>query len=359
MASNFEHGSTSSKQRVVEFKKELDALGIQYYHLSFSRKITDVSSNVKVYRQIKDLMLNNDYDFVHCHSPIGGVCGRLAAHSTRTSVIYTAHGFHFFEGAPLKNWLLYYPVERMLAYWTDVLITINHEDFSRVKRSFKPKRVEYIPGVGLDTRKFGGAIIDRRAKRQEIGVPNDAILLFSVGELGSRKNHETAIRALSKLNNDNIYYVICGQGDLHQYLKNLSYELGISDRVFLLGFRSDISELCKSSDIYVFPSQREGLGIAALEGMASGLPLISSYINGVRDYTEDGETGFCLEPFDVDGFAEAMDKLAGDAKLRQKMGKHNLEAVKGFDIEIVSKIMEKIYITQLEKNTTMSSAENL
>lgn len=345
VAANFEYGSTSSKQRITEFKNELEQLDIKYYHVNFSRKLSDISSNIKAYKQIRDLMLKEKYDFLHCHSPIGGVCGRLAAHSTKTTVIYTAHGFHFFKGGPIKSWLLYYPVERMLAYFTDMLITINQEDFSLAKKSFKAKKVEYIPGVGLDTRLFGGVVVDRETKRQEIGVPRDAIMLFSVGELGSRKNHETPIRALAKANNKNLYYVICGKGDLDQHLKNLSNDLGIADRVLLIGFRTDIAELCKSSDIYVFPSQREGLGIAGLEGMAAGLPLISSYINGIRDYTKDGETGCCLKPFDIDGFADAMDKLAGDAGLREKIGKHNLEVVKKFDIEIVNEIMAKIYIS--------------
>lgn len=345
VAANFEYGSTSSKQRITEFKNELEQLDIRYYHVNFSRKISDISSNIKAYKQIKDLMLKERYDFLHCHSPIGGVCGRLAAHSTKTAVIYTAHGFHFFRGGPIKNWVLYYPIERLLAHFTDVLITINKEDFGLVKKSFKAKKLEYIPGVGLNTSLFGGVVFEREAKRQEIGVPHDAIMLISVGELGSRKNHETPIRALARANKKNLYYVICGKGDLDQYLKNLSTDLGIADRVLLIGFRTDIVELCKISDIYVLPSQREGLGIAGLEGMAAGLPLISSYINGIRDYTKDGETGCCLEPFDVDGFAGAMDKLAGDAGLRKKIGNHNLEVVKNFDVKIVNKIMKKIYIT--------------
>lgn len=350
VVANFEYGSSCSKQRVEEFKKELEGLGIEYYHTNFSRKLTDISSNIKAYWRVKELIQKNRYEFIHCHTPIGGVCGRLAAHRTKTRVIYTAHGFHFFKGSPIINWVLYYPVERLLSYWTDVLITINREDFSLAKKSFKAKNIEYIPGVGLDTNKFAGVVVDREAKRQEIGVPNKAIMLFSVGELGSRKNHETPIRALAKTNNKNIYYVICGKGELEQYLKNLSIELGIANRVLMLGFRTDIAELCKSSDIYVFPSQREGLGIAALEGMATGLPLISSYINGIRDYTKDGVTGYCLEPFDVNGFAEAMDKLAGDEALREKIGKHNIEVVKAFDFEIVDKIMNEIYISQKEKN---------
>lgn len=344
IAANFEYGSTSSERRIFDFKNELKQLDIKYCHVNFSRNIFDISSNIKAYRQIKNLILKERYEFLHCHSPIGGVCGRLAAHATKTTVIYTAHGFHFFKGGPIKNWLLYYPVEWLLSYFTDMLITINKEDFFLASKFFKAKKVEYIPGVGLDTVLFGEIISDREAKREEIGVPRDAIVLISVGELAVRKNHETPIRALARAKNKNLYYVICGNGDLDQYLKKLSNDLDVADRMLFVGFREDIVELCKASDIYVFPSQREGLGIAGLEGMAAGLPLISSYINGIRDYTKDGETGYCLEPFDVNGFARAMDKLAADEKLRKKIGNHNLMVVRNFDIKIVNDIMRKIYI---------------
>ncbi|MEK4326633.1 glycosyltransferase family 4 protein [Paenibacillus sp. FSL R7-0312] len=343
IAANFEYSNTSSENRIIEFKKELEGLGIRHYHIDFSRKVTSISSHILAYRQIAELMSQNQYEFVHCHSPIGGVCGRIAAKRTRTKVIYTAHGFHFFKGAPLKNWLLYYPIERALANYTDVLITINHEDYNRASKSFKAKKVKYIPSVGLNTEEFNSIVVDKEAKRREIAVPEDAIMFLSVGELDSRKNHETPIRALANINNKNLYYVICGTGHLLEYLKNLCKELGVEKNVLLLGYRTDIAELCKSSDIYIFPSQREGLGMAALEGMSVGLPLISSYINGIRDYTEDGKTGFCLHPFDINGFGIAMEQLAGDADLRRKMGIYNQSVVENFEIQKVNKIMSGIY----------------
>lgn len=315
--------------------------------------------NIDAYKQLKTILNREKYDIIHCHTPMGSVLARLSANATkgnRSKLICTIHGFHFFKGAPLKNWILYYPVEWWLARYTDVLITINKEDYNLAQK-FNAKKIEYIPGIGLDTKKFSQTSVNRDSKRQEIGVPNDAIMLFSVGELSSRKNHEVAIRAVAKANNKKLYYIICGTGDLEQYLKDLCKELGIADRVLLLGFRKDIAELCKASDIFVHPSQREGLGIAALEGMAAGLPLISSYINGIRDYTKAGETGCCLEPFDVDGFAEAMDKLADDAELRGKIGKHNLEVVKEFDVSNVKKIMADIYESALE-NCNFSKGED-
>lgn len=342
VASNFETGSTSSKKRVEEFKKELTEMNIPYFQVDFSRSIGNISSNIHVYKQIKRLIKENNYNFIHCHSPIGGVVGRIAAHNTNTPVIYTAHGFHFFKGGPLKNWM-FYPMEKFLANYTDVLITINHEDYYRAKKYFKAKKIEYIPGVGVDTKKYENMVIDKEAVRERIGIPKNAIMLFSVGELCKRKNHETTIRAFAKVNNKNLYYIICGKGELDEYLKNLCKELSVEERVKLLGYRTDISELCKASDIYLFPSTREGLGLAAIEGMSSGLPLISSYINGIKDYTENGKTGFCLDPFDIDGFSNAIETLAKSSELRATIGKYNQEVVRNFDIEKVEEIMNRIY----------------
>jgi glycosyltransferase involved in cell wall biosynthesis len=343
VAANFEYGNTSSKQRVEEFKKELEEIGIPYYHVGFARNITKIFTNIKAYKQITALMLENKYEFVHCHSPIGGVCGRLAAHSTKTKVIYTAHGFHFFKGAPLENWLIYYPVERFLARYTEILITINKEDYARAKKSFTAKKVVYVPGVGVDTQKFGGKVVDREGKHKELGIHDGSVVLLSVGELIKRKNHETAIRAVANINDLKLVYLICGRGDLDGYLKDLIKNLGIENRVRFLGFRKDISEICSASDMYVFPSYQEGLSVALMEAMAAGLPVVCSNIRGNTDLIEDGKGGYLCQPDDINGFAKAINMLAEDKKLRKQMARNNIEAVRQFDVENVKRIMKSIY----------------
>jgi len=180
----------------------------------------------------------------------------MAARKNQIPIIYTAHGFHFFEGSPMKNWL-FYPIEKILSGYTDVLVTINQEDYNRANEHFNMKNIKYIPGVGLNTSKFRNAVIDRKALRSEIEVPEDAIMMFSVGEISSRKNHETAIRALAKTVNKNLYYAICGQGELEPYLKHLTKELGIENRVKFLGFRKDIAQLCKSIRYLCFFHHKE------------------------------------------------------------------------------------------------------
>lgn len=307
--------------------------------------------NIKAYRQLKKIITDGNYDLIHCHSPMGGVLTRLAAQKARkqgTKVIYTAHGFHFYKGAPSINWLLYYPIERWLARYTDVLITINKEDYERAK-TFKAKKVCYIPSVGVDTQRYVNTIVDKVAKRAEIGVPKNAIMLLSVGELNKNKNHEIVIRAIGKINDPNLYYVICGKGQLFNYLNNLCKELKVSKNVILCGFRNDIAEICQAADIYVFPSFREGLSVALIEAMAGGLPVIASKIRGNVDLLQNGQGGYLLDPNDVAGFAETIQGLAEDKALREQMGQHNPDAVKQFDVENVKKVMYEIYSEVLKR----------
>lgn len=326
-----------------EINIEIVEMGCNVHVIPFSRSPLN-KDNYKAYKLLKQIMLVEKYDLVHTHTPVASACVRLACRKIKNiKVIYTAHGFHFFKGAPAINWMLYYPAERWLARYTDVLITINKEDYTRAKRSFKAGKVEYIPGVGIDTKKISEVIIDKLEKRRELEIPDDAFVVLSVGELNKNKNHEVVIRALAKLNNPGIHYLICGQGGLENYLRDLTKELGLEKQIHLLGFRKDVPEVCRASDVFVFPSLREGLGLAALEAMVSCLPIITSNVHGIVDYSVDGVTGYSCKPTDVDGFADAIEELSSKPEMRRSMGVNNKDIVKKFEIENVNEIMTKIY----------------
>ena len=286
---------------------------------------------------------------IHCHSPIGGLLTRIDANKYRkagTKVIYTAHGFHFYKGAPLKNWLLYFPVEWICSFFTDMLITINKEDFALAKKHMHVKHVTYIPGVGVDLKKFSSNTLTNEEKltiRRSLGIKDNEKMLLSVGELIPRKDHETAIRAIHKLNDKRIKYFICGQGALHDHLQTLINDLGLSDNVKLLGFRTDISELCCCADMFVFPSRQEGLPVALMEAMASGLPCVVSDIRGNTDLIDDGKGGFLCKPNDVDGFAQKIKMLLSDRDLSTSMSVYNTNKLKKYDISAINSQMKRIY----------------
>ena len=350
VAANFEFGSTSSTKRVNEFKKELEDKNITIFNLLFDRKIFN-RENINVYRQLKKIIDENNYQIIHCHSPIGGVVTRLAARKARkkgTKVIYTGHGFHFFKGAPFINWLIYYPVEWICAFFTDTLITMNEEDYKLAKKKMRAVEIEYINGIGIDTTKAKHVTIDKMTQKSLLGIPQDAIVLLSVGELSKRKNHQIVIKALAELKNKQIYYVICGQGELKEELQQLCRQLGVEDQVIFAGFIRNIMEMCKMADIYVFPSLQEGLPVALMEAMSAGLPCVVSRIRGNIDLIQDRKGGFLCEPYDVSAFVWAIRLLIEDKDLLNTMGQENMQEVKKFDIDYVNKQMEKIYKKNLK-----------
>lgn len=296
--------------------------------------------NIVAIKQIRNLVSKNQYDIVHCHTPIAAFCTRIACRKVRkqgTKVFYTAHGFHFYKGAPLKNWLMYYPIEKLCAYWTDVLITINKEDYALAKKKMKAKRVEYVPGVGIDLQKFNGVVIDKEVKRQELGIPKDAILLLSVGELNENKNHETVIRAIADMD---VYYIIAGSGQLKDHLQSIIDKFGMTNRVKLLGFRSDVRELCAIADIFVFPSFREGLSVSVMEAMASGLPVVCSRIRGNIDLVDENG-GALFDPYSIEICKSAIAKVSKENRIKMKF--YNKEKIQKFGLDIVKRKMDKIY----------------
>ena len=323
----------------------LNQKNIDLHHIDFER--SPFSKNTFIaYKQLKKLINNEQYDLIHCHTPVGGILTRLAARKARkkgTKVIYTAHGFHFFKGAPLINWLFYYPAEKICSYFTDVLITINQEDFKLANDKLKAKKVVYIPGVGVETSKFQSVLVNKNDKRQELGLSSKNIILLSVGELNINKNHQIIIKALAKINDTNVHYIIAGVGDSRMKLLSLSNELGVQNNVHLLGYRSDIAELCHSADVFCFPSLREGLSVALMESMSTGLPCVVSKIRGNIDLIDHGEGGSQNDPNSVDEFVQSISALIFDRDLRFSMGQHNLEKIGQFDTKNVEKTMKKIY----------------
>lgn len=349
IACNFDYMNDTDIERTLNYVEQLKSQGVILHNITFTRNPLGLS-NIKAYNELKLIIELEKFDLVHCHTPVGGVLGRLAARNARkkgTRIMYTAHGFHFYKGAPIKNWLLYYTAEKFCAHFTDVLITINKEDYVLAQKKMKAQSVKYVPGVGIDIEKFSHPSVDKATKRRELGIPENAVLLISVGELITRKNHETVLRAIADMN---VYYIIAGNGDLREHLENLIATLGLGDRVKLLGFRSDIQELLEASDIFVFPSLQEGLPVALMEAMASGLPCVVSNIRGNNDLLENTEGGFLCDPDNVSEFTDRLNHLISDPSLWEKMGKNNLNVIQKFSMGKVIREMRNIYAAELLDN---------
>lgn len=332
--------ATNCEQPVPEI---YNTLGCNVHDIPFSRSPFS-KDNLKAYKMLKQLVETEHYDIVHTHTPNASMIARLACRKVRkqgTRVFYTAHGFHFFKGAPLKNWLMYYPIERYCARFTDVLITINKEDFALAQKKMPAKKVCYVPGVGIDLSKIQNIECNSAEIRKSMGVPEDCILLLSIGELNVNKNHQVVLKALAKLDNKNVHYAIAGIGNQKDYLLNLAKELGVESQFHLLGYRTDALKLYRGADVFVFPSFREGLSVSMMEAMASGLPIVCSKIRGNVDLVRNAEVQFIQNG--VDELRQILQTVVDNQFLQEQLSQENRDNIKVFSLENVLVKMKNVY----------------
>lgn len=320
----------------------------KFYEVPFERSPIK-KENVQAYKKLKTLINENKYDVIHCHTPIGGALGRLAARNAKkngTKVVYTAHGFHFFKGASYKHWLIYYPVEKWLSKYTDVLITINKEDYDAViNKKFKSEKVVLINGVGINLEKFQPQTEDKKILlREKYEYSSDDFILMYAGELSYRKHQDLLIRVARKLKDriPNLKILLAGNGDLEeQYIKQIE-NLNVNNQVELLGFRKDIDILMSLADVAVSSSRQEGLPVNVMEAMATGLPLVVTDCRGNRDLVKDNENGYVVGIDEVEQFADSVERLYNSKELRDKFSKNSLETIMKYSLENVLKEMETI-----------------
>lgn len=335
----------TDEERLADEKK----YGIRIHQVDFVRTPYH-PGNLKAYSQLKQIVKEENYDYIHCNTPIGGVLGRLVGKKYNIKkIIYQVHGFHFYKGASKMSWAIYYPIEKWLAHYTDALITINHEDYELAKSRFKLRNngnIYYMPGVGVDVLQNKMDLSLREVKRKELCIPMDAFVLISVGELNTNKNNRVIISAMENNNCDNIHYVVCGTGETEKDLKEQVITSRLQNNVHFIGYRSDVNELYQMADCFVMSSFREGLSRSIMEAMASGLPCIVSKIRGNVDLIEDGKGGFLCETTNVSKYAEKINILVNDVELRKKMGNNNLLTIKKFSKETVIGELYKVYSTE-------------
>lgn len=336
---------TSVEQQIKDEKK----YGIKLIHLDLERSPYSFN-NYKAYQQLITFIKEEKIDYIHCNTPVGGLLGRLAGEKCNVKkVIYQVHGFHFYDGAPMKNWLIYYPIEKWLAKKTDAIIVINKEDYERAE-SFKLRNngsVYYVPGVGMDLKQYEIPKEVRVTKRNELCLKETDFALISMGDLIKRKNYAIAIEAIAKVKNTRVHYFICGNGPEEANLRELTKKLGVEKQVHFLGYRSDIKELLKASDAFLFTSKQEGLARSLMEAMASGLPCIASKIRGNTDLLNDTNCGYLCE--NVDEYVQAIRNVMGAIDI-SVYRKACLEHIHGFDMNTVVDALTDIYSKEFENN---------
>lgn len=324
----------------VYFDELISEYGLTAYELPFQRSPYSLR-NITAYRRLVSLVRARRYDTIFCHEPVGGAMGRLAGRKAGCKVIYMAHGFHFYRGAPKRNWLIYYPVEAYLSRFTDLLITINREDY-RAAQKMHASKVALVNGVGVHAGRFHAYETD--CLRMQFGLKKDDFILLTVGELIPRKNHKLLIRAISGMEDPKIHLFIAGEGRLEGELKKLTGKEHLDANVHMLGFCRNITDLCNACDAFIFPSLQEGLSVALMEAMACKKPVIASRIRGNVDLIDHKKGGFLVKVKDQKGYQRAIQILKENRKLRGRFGNYNAEKIKKYDIRRVERQFRKLYL---------------
>lgn len=305
--------------------------------------------NITAYKELKAIVNQNNYEIVHCNTPVGGILTRLACRKHRkekkTKVIYQAHGFHFYKGAPLKNWLLYYPLEKIFAKLTDDLITINTEDYEFAKQKMKTN-VHIVHGVGADSSRYNTE--DVSGLREELGLSEKDFVILCVGELNKNKNQIKILEALSSMDTANIKMLFAGNGPTRDELLQYTNEHGLADVVEFLGYRLDLHRYVKASDLVVSMSIREGLGLNIIEAMMCEKPVVVSDNRGHRELSKDGLGGYMVNSDDNKGLAQKIECMLNDRDSCAQMGTFNLKLSEKYKKESVVLELKNIYGLQRE-----------
>lgn len=348
------YAANMEEPHYISDKERIEKMGVEVHPIEIARSPFLLRNNKQALEQVVRVIRDHGISVLHCHTPVGGVVGRLAGRLCRRRpvVIYTAHGFHFYKEAPLWNQLVYYQVEKQLARYTDILIVINEEDYRNAQR-FRLRRggrLYKIPGVGLDTAVFRPlSAEERRQRRDTLGMAQDAFFLVSVGELNENKNHKVILEALAKIRRlrgemPPILYGICGDGFYRERMERWIVEMGLKDVVTLYGYCRDVPQILGCADALAFPSKREGLGMAGLEALAMGVPVLAADNRGTREYMQPGKNGFVCPYDDVDGFVRGIERLrAQDDRQREAMRAYCRDSVRPFEKSYAIAAMRRIY----------------
>lgn len=338
----------------VDHGDRIRELGVTVHHVDIARSPYLLGDNRRALSQLLTLVRRWNIRAIHCHTPVGGLLGRLVGQFSplKPVVVYTAHGFHFYRGAPLFNRLAFYPVEWELARHTDILVVINQEDWLAARKLPLPRggKVFRLPGVGLDREVFSPLLPqEREALREELGLSPEELFLLSIGELNLNKNHQVVLEALSILKRrpgglSRIRYGICGEGFARPRLEREIRDRGLEGIVTLYGYRPDVPRLLGCADATVFPSRREGLGMAGLESLAMGVPVLAADNRGTREYMVHGKNGLIYPWDDPAGFARGIALLRGmDAHRREELSRRCVDSVAPFDRTKARTAMKAVY----------------
>lgn len=324
------------------------------HHVPWTRRPTDPINLTSAARTLRRIVRERGFDLVHVHDPVASFVTRYALRRDRRRdglrVVYTAHGFHFFKGNGALRNLVFRTLERVAAVWTDHLVVINQEDYEAARRLPVAGAVTYLPGIGVDTRRYDPAAVsdgDVQRVRHELGLGPDQPLLLIVAELNTGKRHRDLVEALALADRPDVVLACAGEGPEAPAIVGRARELGIEGRVRMLGYRRDVPALLRASIGLVLPSEREGLPRSVMEAACLERPVLATRIRGVDELVREGETGWLTEVGDVGALAAAIRALVDDPERSRAMGRAGRVAMRPFGLDEVLERHDGVYRTVL------------
>ncbi len=307
------------------------------FDVDFARGL-NLKQNIRSYKQLRKIFQEEHYDIISCHTPFGGAITRYAAkksHLKDTRIVYMAHGFHFYKGAPLFNWLVFYPVEKYLAKYTDRLITINLDDYEIAKKKFKTD-VYYVKGVGLPEEKFAFDMTkqDKKELRKSLNIKEKDFVMIYPAEINNNKRQKWLINAVEDLlkKNKDMHILLPGKDSMNGECQKLVEEKNLTNQIHFLGFRKDIPQLLKISDLTITTSQREGLPVNVMEAIYVGLPVVATACRGNRDLIKNNKNGYIVDIDNKEDFVKKILKV-------YKMNKKEIDKIKKEDEKIIQEYL--------------------
>lgn len=303
--------------------------------------------NLQAARILRKQLKAEHYDIILCNTPMGGIVTRFVAGKTRkagTRVLYMAHGFHFYKGASKKNWLVYYPIEKLMARRCDAVITINDEDYALAKEKFSGT-VEHIHGVGVRSDRYYPVPSEMAAGlRTAEGLSSNDFVILCVGELNANKDQGTLLKAAASLWLDipNMKILLAGNGPMDAMLKEEARRLQLQDAVSFLGYRTDLERITPAVDLVVSCSHREGMPLNIIEAMLCARPVVASRNRGHNELVEDGVTGLLFDAGNSAALAERILSLYHNRVRAAAMGESASRKAQNYTVEAVKDEMMKV-----------------
>ncbi len=328
---------------IEQLDDELLELDIEFFNIPFTRNPLS-PNNIRAFNKLIKIQKKNNYDIVHVHTPVASIYGRLLKLKfPRLKTIYTVHGFHFYKGAPIKNWLIYYPIERVMAKLTDTIVTINSEDYNTSLR-FNIDEAYKIDGVGVDLDFYSNSN-DSNIVRKKLNLKEDDFVILMIAEVNKNKNHKQVIEAIEILHKEgiNVKLLCAGEGILLDEINKEIEAKNLNNNIKMLGYRTDINDLISACDIGIMTSYREGLPRSIMELMSHKKPVIGTNIRGIRDLIYNGKNGFLVDIEDYEKTANAIDTLYEDRELLLQMGNDAYQSIQKYSIDNVINQLKEVY----------------